>query len=326
MTSGSSEQASQGTVEAPVVAPAGGPKAAPLRAGVAKALEWLTRRDALGEAMRHAASSAGKLPFLHRARAASRAGDALLDPPDASRSNPSAAMTLFHDAAYWLAKTELPRAVTGSPVAPLPAVLADYEAGTFAELALETQLGAARGAQRWLASALDAAELEGFAVTRLRVERFIRLVFAAAVVAGILFGIGNWISNLGNLDFARGKPWRASSTYDTCDPEKHRCAGHRTDIFFHTQDDASPWLEIDLQRNQRFSRVDVRNRSDLYPERAVPLVIEVSTDGTNFWQVAQKKDSFDVWKAKFAPQVARYVRLRATRKTFLHLERVAVRP
>lgn len=306
-------------------------------------LEWILRREALAAATRERSEHERRRPFVRRARAASRAGDALLDPPHADRAEPALAMRLFSDAAYWLLRANGPvsppasRAelfelagrepeAFGDVAREVPAALGDNDPGEFSQRPLEAQATAARAAQRWLAPHLEAAELSFMAGLRLRIERITRLCFAVSLVAGLVAGAWELVWIQRHPDLARGRPWRASSSYDTCDPAAHRCAGHTTDIFFHTQDDASPWLEIDLGAAKRFSRVEVKNRSDNFAERAVPLVIEVSQDGTNFFQVAQRRETFSLWKAKFSPQTARYVRLRITRKSFLHLERVSVRP
>ena len=100
----------------------------------------------------------------------------------------------------------------------------------------------------------------------------------------------------------------------------------RTSIFFHTREEEQPWVEMDLDAPTKFSSVSVRNRTDSLQERAVPLVLEVSDDRQSWRQLAQRQDFFNVWTPSFDAVSARYVRLRATRKTFLHLEAVQVHP
>jgi len=126
-------------------------------------------------------------------------------------------------------------------------------------------------------------------------------------------------------DLAAGRPFRTSSTYPGCNVPYGMCANERLDIFFHTNEEESPWVEIDLGSVQSFSSVSVTNRLDSYKERAVPLAIETSTDGVTFTEAAQQKEPFSVWDAKFKPVKARYVRARALRRTWLHLARIVVR-
>jgi hypothetical protein len=126
-------------------------------------------------------------------------------------------------------------------------------------------------------------------------------------------------------DLADHRPWRASSKFTECDLPSNTCLGSPVDIFFHTLQEDSPWVEIDLGRIQTFSTVAIRNRLDCCRERAVPLAVEVSTDGIDYKQVARRDDIFSVWDAKFPAVQARYVRARALRQTILHFERITVR-
>jgi hypothetical protein len=73
----------------------------------------------------------------------------------------------------------------------------------------------------------------------------------------------------------------------------------------------------------RFSKVFVKNRDEV-PDRAIPLVIEVSNDQKSYHRVARRTDSFRTWTAELRPQTARYVRLRVDRKSYLHLEQVKI--
>lgn len=129
------------------------------------------------------------------------------------------------------------------------------------------------------------------------------------------------------VDLAKGKPWRASSSWGTCSPERGRCGSLISRIIFHTLEDDSPWFEIDLQKKEKFSSISVINRKDEdMRSRAVPLVLEASDDAIKWRELARKTEVFLNWTAKFPPTEARYVRARADRKTWLHLEAVKVHP
>ncbi|HEY4184284.1 MAG TPA: discoidin domain-containing protein [Polyangia bacterium] len=118
-----------------------------------------------------------------------------------------------------------------------------------------------------------------------------------------------------------GKPWHASSALDVCKPQEHYCADAITDIFFCTTEEASPWVEFDLGERRTFSRVVVRNRSDCCPDRAVPLALEVSDDQQTWREVARRDETFSTWRSDFPTTRARYARLRALRRTILHLDK-----
>jgi hypothetical protein len=127
-------------------------------------------------------------------------------------------------------------------------------------------------------------------------------------------------------DLARGKPWTASSTSDEvgCESPAQRC--DNGNFFFHTNGEDHPWLVIDLESAQTVSSVLVRNRRDCCRERAVPLVVEVSTDQEHWTEVARNAKEFGEWKADFAPVQARWVRLIVARSSYLHLRRVRILP
>ena len=58
----------------------------------------------------------------------------------------------------------------------------------------------------------------------------------------------------------------------------------------------------------------------------MPLVVEASPDQKTWTEVARRTEVFETWQPKFAKQNARFLRLRVDRKSWLHLERVAVHP
>jgi hypothetical protein len=52
----------------------------------------------------------------------------------------------------------------------------------------------------------------------------------------------------------------------------------------------------------------------------------VSDDRKAYREIARRDESFAVWQPDIAPQKARFVRLRAMKRTFLHLEGVQIKP
>lgn len=153
-----------------------------------------------------------------------------------------------------------------------------------------------------------------------------RMTRAFVVVVALLSGliIGQRLLEPTNL--AAGKPWRTSSKWIDCDPNIGRCGPHVTRILFHTGEDESPWFELDLGAPTAFSSVSVQNRSDHLPERAVPLVLEVSDDQASWKELARRDELFSTWRPSFPTTTARFVRLRVPRRSFLHLESVRVHP
>jgi hypothetical protein len=316
----------------------------PARSSGRRAIEWLTRRDALAQARRREEQAGDERILLERGAGGVRAADRLLDPPDGSPSQPALAMSLYREAYPWIlaaaqrapveqpSRTQLARAVDTLPAvglaAPEPAVVdaLALDAPAFAALTENEQRARARAVQRWIGALLENLELARNEVLRLRFERSVRV--AALVVATTALtaaGVALVIEARRGPDLAAGKPWRASSALDQCKPAQRWCAGARTAIFFHTQQDPAPWLEIDLESVQRISRVEITNRSDFGAERALPLLVELSSDGQKYWPVARRDQPFDRWNVSFPPRSARYVRLTVQRPSVFHLERVSVR-
>jgi hypothetical protein len=100
--------------------------------------------------------------------------------------------------------------------------------------------------------------------------------------------------------------------------------GDRKNLGFHTINAANQSLTIDLGSVHRVSKVIVYNRADCCQERAVPLRLELGEDATRFWQVATRTELFDVWRPKFRPVNARYVRLTDLKADAFHLSEVEV--
>ena len=126
-------------------------------------------------------------------------------------------------------------------------------------------------------------------------------------------------------ELANSKPWRASSALGTegCTSPAQQCA-ESPNHFFHTLEEASPWVEFDLRAVQKVSKVRVDNRVDCCSERADPLVIEVSTDQKHWKRVARHEGVFTSWTAEFSPVQARYLRVRLLKQNYLHLSGVRI--
>lgn len=128
------------------------------------------------------------------------------------------------------------------------------------------------------------------------------------------------------FDLARGRPFRASSTdawHAIGGKVRILSPGHQ---LVSTADEDSPWLEIDLGRVRDFGTVEVRNRSDCCGDRALPLAIELRSSERDPWTLVARRDRpFLAWTAELPDSRARYVRVRALRKTSLQLEGVSIR-
>jgi len=120
--------------------------------------------------------------------------------------------------------------------------------------------------------------------------------------------------------------WHASSGLDAF-PQKGTGQSwvEQYGLFFHTRNEESPWLEIDLGADRSVRSFEITNRIDCCQDRAAPLVVELRDDGATWREVGRRETYFTKWSEVFGPQSARYVRFRALRTTYLHFAAVDVR-
>lgn len=129
-------------------------------------------------------------------------------------------------------------------------------------------------------------------------------------------------------DLAARAPWHASSAVPCCGFSTSGTGQRWPDLiystFFHTAEDASPWIEFDLGAEHALRRFDITNRGDCCQETSLPLVVETSKDEKSWREVARREAPFTTWGDGFPPDPARYVRLRVLRASFLHLASVKI--
>jgi F5/8 type C domain len=312
--------------------------------------EWFWRGAALQKA--RAATSelpAGERQALERARLAIELADRSYDPVDPLRAGSSLALSvsLYREAAYWglRAQSEAYSGATlGALLDSLPAELLAFAAGgaealegvrnalverTFVDTAALAPELLARDALRARGFGHALVDMKSAPLQRVGavlLQRAARMLGLSLVLVALAASASTtWAAMRRGPDLAAGKPWKASSSSANCRPREHSCAGVHTDMFFQTSEEPEPWLELDLGKDFAFNEVDVTNRADCCPDRAVPLAVEVSRDRKHWREVSRRADTFSTWEAMFERQTARYVRLRVLRRTIFHLDKVAVR-
>jgi len=179
------------------------------------------------------------------------------------------------------------------------------------------------GASRALIKVARAPEHQ---LQRALARRFVRVGVTVVLLALAVIGVaetGARIARGPNL--AADTPWRASSAYKGFSAEAGTCDGNETRIFFHTNREQAPWVELDLGEPTLIGRVDVQNRRDCCRDRSFPLAIEGSLDGQEWQELGRQTEPFSKWTLEFEPTKARYVRAKALKRTFLHLESLEVR-
>lgn len=158
-----------------------------------------------------------------------------------------------------------------------------------------------------------------------------RLVRIGLVVAGLAAIALSALLIAGAQDerynLALRASWTASSDARVggCRSPAQNCTEGQN-YFFHTRLEREPFVKFDLGKVRSFSRITVQNRLDCCIERAVPLVIEVSSDGTTWSRVARNARVFTVWRAKFPRVRARFVKIGLPSNGILHLSGVRILP
>jgi hypothetical protein len=107
--------------------------------------------------------------------------------------------------------------------------------------------------------------------------------------------------------------------------------GMRTGAFsFHTDNDDSPWLQLDFGEPRNFDEVLCFNRLDACSERAIGLVVEISVDGSSWVAIGGADRVFggsrdgDPLRIVFPRSCSRYIRFRLPSRGCLHLDKVEV--
>lgn len=293
------------------------------------------------------AASPTQRALRERARVALALGDACAHaelPAHAERDEdaPAQAIALYRDAVYWslcaqAAEGEyedLAAAFEGEIVRIRTIVQGDDTLAALREalltrglretfaLPLEVQRESAARVGAFAHALFDVIDAERRRA-RARIER--AGVIALAAIA--LGGVGLLARHALREDLARDARWEASSASAGF---AQRGQGARAPTgpvgaFFHTAEERSPWVRLDLGAARTLREVVVENRSDCCAERAVPLALELSLDGRGWSEVARRTSAFNEWTARFTARPTRYLRLRALRRTALHLHGVSAR-
>jgi hypothetical protein len=212
-----------------------------------------------------------------------------------------------------------------APKEPVPSCLGWATVAEGMKLTFSDQQRVCRELQSWTNDLHHKWDSSHEELVRYRGQRWFRTTIVGGLMLVFLITIGSIGKSLWDgPDLARGRPFRASSYYPGFSPTTTVAAENPFRVLFHTREENSPWFEIDLQMERKIRSVWVSNRPDEYGDRALPLILEISSDRKSWMEIAKRDQSFFVWKPRFATKRARYVRLRTPRKTSLHLVKVEV--
>jgi hypothetical protein len=182
---------------------------------------------------------------------------------------------------------------------------------------------------RW---ALDRAvtlvrrRVEGRSLAYVRGARWGRLAAALLIIGYAVFAITRAVVLPKNI--ALGKPVHPSSRKLT-PPDGHELVDGDigTSYGIHTNIEDSPNVVIDLQAKYWIDSVRVYNRVDGWYDDSLPLVVELSQDGTKWDEIGRREQHFDAsppWVVDGRGKPAWFVRVRVARKSYLAISEVEV--
>jgi hypothetical protein len=214
--------------------------------------------------------------------------------------------------------------LTAENNATLTAMLGPGRDVTMAKLTDEARETFAAGLHELVMRLAEPLEFEAHRLGRALFARWSRVLGVALVLVLAATFTGKWGSKkFGKPNLALHASVTASSQFPGQGTDHSMLVdGDPDTLGFHTLENGQNWVLIDLGKVQKFDKIVVYNRPDGYEERAVPLKVEVSKDGQNYTQVAERKETFDKWKATGLKAEARYVRLKNNPGQFFHLAEV----
>jgi len=175
-------------------------------------------------------------------------------------------------------------------------------------------------ATSWLSRRADARSSRD-----LKMARVTRLAAAGVWAVALVVLLVVWIVSPKNL--AKGKNAASSSTMFGTTPAGAVDGSKSGQYGFHSSQEDSPWLSIDLGRRYAIATLKVYGRGDGYYDQSIPLVLEVADDDASYRPVATRAEPFsadDPWVIRPTGLVARFVRLRTMRRSYLVLGEVEV--
>ncbi len=149
----------------------------------------------------------------------------------------------------------------------------------------------------------------------------------AALLVGVSYAAFAFVRvRLSPVDVALGKPVHPSSRR-AGEPEALVDGDVGTSFALETNTEDNPYDVIDLEGQYFVDRVSVHNRVDGWFDDCLPLVVELSSDGVHYDEVGRREQHFDAdppWVLATRGRVARFVRVRVARKSYLTLSEVEV--
>lgn len=127
-------------------------------------------------------------------------------------------------------------------------------------------------------------------------------------------------------DLGRTAHWKTSSVLGPLPGQGTGTDARRgpdANLFFHTQFESDPHIDVDFGRPVRLREIRVKNRADCCGERALPLNVEaLGTSGPRL--LCQRRAPFRSWTCHAGGVVTQKIRVRVAGTNMLHLQSVEV--
>jgi hypothetical protein len=193
-----------------------------------------------------------------------------------------------------------------------------------AKLTDESRESFAAGLHDLVMRLAEPLELEAHRLGRALFARWSRILVVALVLVLTVYFSGKALNKkFGKPNVALGATVTISSQFPGQGTDHALLVdGDPDTLGFHTLESGQNWVILDLGKVKKFDKIVVYNRPDGYEERAVPLKVEVSVDGQNYTQIAERKETFDKWSQKGLKAEGRYVRLKNNPGQFFHLAEI----
>jgi hypothetical protein len=168
--------------------------------------------------------------------------------------------------------------------------------------------------------------VEARSLAHLRAQRWGRVAALGVVLLYALWlGVRHRVMP---VNLALGKPVRVSS-YRVNPPDGHELVDGRPGFTYavQTNTEDSPHVVIDLLGDHAIGRIAVTNRADGWWDDCLPLVVELSRDDKTYTELARRESHFGFetpWVIEASGRMARYVRVRVARRSYLALGRVEI--
>lgn len=216
--------------------------------------------------------------------------------------------------------------LTGAQQAALLDILRAGGESALGTMAIKQRRVVAGALKAFVTALMEPLETDESKIGRVLFARWARILSAAALVIAVLLVVASWINKrTAKPNLALNHKVTVSSQFSGAGRDTSQLVdGDRSNLGFHTECRANQHVTVDLGSVKDIASVVVYNRADCCQERAIPLTLQLSTDGQKYAPVKEQREQFDKWNVDGINQKARYVRLLNSGNNCFHLSELEV--